>query len=137
MRRRLEDHLRDDDRAAWVVAIRGRPHAAVDLLVAAKNAAGELSWQGKPAPAISAAVVSSAASPDAILSGRLFRTRRTTVSAPVRLLVENGFEVLPTFDHPHVSILLPVGDLETAGRLRDLFGAEQPNPHYRSRRSKP
>lgn len=137
MRRRLEDHVRAADRSAWTVAIRGRPHEPEDLLLSAKNAAGELSWMGEPALVISAAAVSPTWVPATILSGRLFRTRRATICAPVSLLVEHGFDVLPTFADPHISILLPIADIATARRLRELFGAEQPNPHYRSTRRKP
>lgn len=70
-----------------------------------------------------------------MLAGPRLRTRRTYASAPVSELLEGGFQVLPTFAVPHVSVVLPAYDDDVVRALVDILGPEHVNPYYLRKRS--
>ena len=126
----IEDHLRDEDPAAWTLVIRGRPLTVEGLLLAAGRTVSEFTWQGAPVAAVSAEVTGPGRSTDEVLAGPRLRTRRTYASAPVSALIGSGFPVLPTFTSPHVSIVFPAYDETSARALVDILGPEHENPYF-------
>ena len=69
-------------------------------------------------------------STDELLAGPRLKTRHTYAETPVAILIEAGFAALATFSAPHASIVLPDYDEASVQVLIELFGPEQPNPHY-------
>lgn len=126
----IEDHLRDEDPGEWTLVIRGRPLTLEGILLAAGRTVSEFTWRGMPVAAVSAEVTGPDRSTDEILAGPRLRTRRTYASAPVSALRDAGFEVLPTFIAPHVSVVLPAYDETSVRALVDILGPEHVNPHY-------
>lgn len=75
------------------------------------------------------------------LSGEHLETRtqieRLTVIRRVTAgeLIDAAFELLPTFQRLHFTLLLP--DLDRVEELLDLLGPERPNPRYGQRQRPP
>ncbi len=134
--KRLEDFLRDDDPDDWELVIRGRQFDPARMLADALDMLELYTWKGKPVVAVSASLVHRGQTVDELLAERRLRTRRDVVVAPVADVVAAGFPVLPTFDAPHVSIVLLEPTVADATRLRELFGDPTPNPHYDDTRKK-
>lgn len=58
------------------------------------------------------------------------RIRLTTVAR----IITNGFSLLPTFDEPHFTLVVPDDDDVTLARLIRTFGEPIPNPGFDARR---
>lgn len=114
----------------WELVVRGRPLTVDGLLTAAARTLAEFSWKGEPLAAISGEITGSDRTTADLLSGPRLRTRRTYATVQVEELLEFGFEVIPTFATPHVSIVLPRYDCESVRSLLDRFGPEQTNPYF-------
>ncbi len=67
------------------------------------------------------------ASLDGILSGKL-PTYRVVYLATAGRLIEAGFDLLPTFGRPHMTLLL--GGLDRVEPLLELLGPTRANPRY-------
>lgn len=133
----VEQHVREgeklDLRADLV--IRGWPLTVDGLLCNADATRRRYSFQREPFVAVSAEIADVDWSVDEILSGPRLRTRRTYASATAGVLVDAGFELLPTFAAPHYSIKLMSYTETQAERLIDALGDAQPNPFFTRRSS--
>jgi hypothetical protein len=112
------------------LVVRGWPLTVDGLLRNADSARSRYSHRGMPFVAVSSEVVIEGWSLDRILAGPRLRTRRRFAAAPVRSIVESGFELLPTFAAPHYSILLPAYTEREAQRLLDVLGEVSINRHH-------
>ena len=70
---------------------------------------------------------------DSILMGSRLRSRRSYAISLVGDLMAVGFDLAPTFQAPHYSVLLPSYTQEAAARLVEVFGEVKPNPYFRRR----
>jgi hypothetical protein len=112
------------------LVVRGWPLTVDGLLRNADAARSRYSHREMPFVAVSSEIVIEGWILDRILAGPRLRTRRRFAAAPVRSIVESGFELLPTFAPPHYSILLPAYTEREAQRLLDVLGEISINPHY-------
>lgn len=67
---------------------------------------------------------------DAILAGPRLRMRLRFAVVDAASPAGEGFELLPTFAAPHVSVVLPSYTEDVAERLLDVFGEVQINPYH-------
>ena len=129
----MESSVRAENIATDDVVVRGNPLTIQGLLGHAQRTATIFTWRGEALLAVSAAVTGVGRSVDDLLASPNLRTRSTFASAPVATLVAAGFEVLPTFAAPHVSIVLPKYDDRVAELLLAALGPVQQNPHRERR----
>jgi hypothetical protein len=127
----IESYLREEqapDPAADIV--RGWPLTVDGLLRNAESTRGRYTWKGQPVGAISTEITGDRFTLGTILAGPRLRTRSRYACAPVRLVVESGFELLPTFGEPHYSLLLPSYDETSVRKLLRLLGEVERNPFF-------
>jgi hypothetical protein len=122
----IEDHVRagevlDLDRQ---YVIRGWPLTAVGLLANAEATASRYSYRADPLLAVSPGWDA-----ELILSGRRMRTRRSYAMASAGSVLDGGFELLPTFDAPHYSVVMGPYTEDEAQRLLQAFGDVLANPY--------
>ena len=126
----IEEYLRDGEELVAVRLIRGWPLTVEGLLRNADATRRRYSRAGQPLIAVSAEATVGDWSVDAILAGARLRTRLRYAVVDAEVLVEGGFELLPTFAAPHVSVVLPSYTEEVAERLLNVFGEVRINPHH-------
>lgn len=126
----IEEHLRYGEELDDVLVVRGWPLTVEGLLRNADATRRRYSRAGEPFVAISAEAVMPGWPVDAILSGPRLRTRLRYAAVDAGSLVEAGFDLLPTFAPPHVSVVLPSYTEDVAERLLDVFGEVRINPHH-------
>ncbi len=97
------------------------------------TARSRYSLAGEPFVAISAEVTIPGWDVDSILKGPRLRSRRSYAIAPVHDLIEAGFDLIPTFDAPHYSVVLPSYTEASAGLLVEACGEGKPNPDFERR----
>jgi hypothetical protein len=112
------------------VVIRGGPDSSEKLRSHAQRTARAFALDGVPALGISVFAGLDdigAASVDGVLAGKL-ATYRVVHLVEAGALLSEGFQLLPTFTRPHMTLLLTsLDDLEP---LVKLLGPASPNPHY-------
>ncbi len=126
----IEKHLRDQEELAGVQVVRGWPLTVEGLLRNADATRRRYARAGQPLVAISAEAAIAGWSVDAILAGARLRTRLRYAVVDADTLLEAGFELLPTFAAPHVSLVLPSYTEDVVERLLDVFGEVRINPHH-------
>ncbi|MGH9281082.1 MAG: hypothetical protein ACRD12_23720 [Acidimicrobiales bacterium] len=126
----IDPYVRDGDDLRSASVVRGWPLTVEGLLRNADATRRRYSRRGEPLVAISAEAAISGWSVDAILAGPRLRTRLRYAVANADSLVEEGFELLPTFAVPHVSVVLPSYTGEVAEKLLHLLGEVHINPHH-------
>lgn len=131
----IEGALRGVPIGTGELVVRGNPLTVRGLLGHAQRTAKIFTWRGETLYAVSAAVTGPGRNVDDLLASPNLRTRSTYASAAVTALNTVGFEVLPTFTAPHVSIVLPKYDEQTAEALLIALGPVRQNP-YCERRSR-
>lgn len=112
------------------LVVRGWPLTMDGFLRNADATRRRYSLAGKPLVAISAEVTVTGWNVDTILSGPRLRVRRSYAAALVGSLADLGFKLLPTFQAPHYSVVLPAYTEEVAQRLLDVLGEVRGNPYY-------
>ncbi len=112
------------------LVVRGWPLTIDGVLRSADATRRRYSLAGKPLVAISAEVTVTGWNVDTILSGPRLRVRRSYAAALVGSLADVGFKLLPTFQAPHCSVVLPAYTVEVAQCLLDVLGEVRGNPHY-------
>lgn len=127
----IEDHVRagevlDLDRQ---YVIRGWPLTAVGLLANAEATASRYSYRADPLLAVSVEMTMPGWDAELILSGRRMRTRRSYAMASAGSVLDGGFELLPTFDAPHYSVVMGPYTEDEAQRLLQAFGDVLANPY--------
>ena len=65
----------------------------------------------------------------------LLRVRRNVRTADGHSVVAAGFVLLPTWDYPHWTVIVPEPEPRQFARIRALFSTPIPNPTYQPRRS--
>lgn len=131
----IEDMLRPGevlDLDAHLV-LRGWPVDVAGILRNADLTRSRYSLAGEPFVAISAEVTIPGWDVDSILKGPRLRSRRSYAIAPVHDLVDAGFDLIPTFNAPHYSVVLPSYTEGFAALLVEAFGDVKPNPHFERR----
>ncbi len=118
----IEEHLRAEGELGAAPVVRGWPLTVDGLLRNADATRRRYSRAGEPLVAISAEAAIAGWSVDAILVGARLRTRLRYAVVDAESLVEAGFELLPTFAAPHVSVVLPSYTEDVAERLLDARG---------------
>lgn len=130
----IERYIRRGRPSDGALVVRGSPFSVEQLIRAAERTSTRFSWNGTPLVAVSAVLAASPADlNDALLDTNL-RTRRTYRVATVGALRAAGFEVLPTFQAPHVSVVMATLTTNAARELGDALGRETLNPHYARQR---
>lgn len=130
----IEPHVRtvivatDDN-----VVVRGWPLTVDGLLRNADATRSRYSLGGKPLVAVSVVVAERAWSLDGVLSGPRLRTRTRYAVAPVRAVLEAGFQMLATFAEPHWSVVLPAYTSADAQALLSVLGPAMINPYFERR----
>jgi hypothetical protein len=127
----IEDHVRAGevlDRDGQYV-IRGWPLTTVGLLANAKATASRYSYRAEPFLAASVEMTMPGWDAERILSGRRMRTRRSYAMVPASSVLGAGFELLPTFDAPHYSIVMGPYTEDEAQRLLRALGDLLANPY--------
>jgi hypothetical protein len=128
----IEGHLRSGellDPDAQLV-VRGWPLTVHGLLRNADATQRRYSLAGEPLVAISAEVTVAGWDVDRMLAGPRLRTRRSYAVALVGRVLEAPFDLLPTFQAPHYSVVLRSYTEGEAERLVAVFGAVRANPYY-------
>ena len=128
----IEAHFRSSeplDPDAQLV-IRGWPLTVDGLLRNADATQRRYSLGGEPLVAISAEVTIAEWDVDRILAGPRLRTRRSYAAALVGRVLDAQFDLLPTFQAPHYSVVLRSYTEGGAERLVAVFGAVRANPYY-------
>lgn len=115
------------------LVMRGWPVDVAGILRNADLTRSRYSLAGEPLVAISAEVTIAGWDIDSILKGLRLRSRRSYAVAPVHDLVEVGFDLIPTFNAPHYSVVLPSYTETSAALLVEAFGEVKPNPHFERR----
>lgn len=125
----LRDHVREESVGDARVVVRGGPDTVAKIRAHAERLERAYVLDGEPVLGVSAFAVFDDVGP-ASMSGVFGRlsTYRTVHVAPASALVDGGFELLETFQRPHVTVL--IRSLDDADRLLDLFGPGQDNPRY-------
>lgn len=127
----IEPHLRHGEELDGAsVVVRGWPLTVDGLLRNAEATSQRFERAGEPLIAVSAELTSAAWDLDRILSGPRLKTRSRYAAAPPPDLIDAGFELLPTFAPPHVSVVLGAYDEATAELLIDALGDVHRNPYY-------
>lgn len=109
--------------------IRGWPLTAAGLLANAEATASRYSYRAEPFLAVSVEMTMTGWDPERILSGRRMSTRRSYAIAPARSVLGGGFELLPTFEAPHYSIVMGPYTEDGAQRLLQALGDVLANPY--------
>ena len=131
----IEDKLRPGeilDPASHLI-MRGWPVTADGILANADRTRVRYSLAGEPFVAISAEATIAGWDVDTILMGARLRSRSSYAISPVGDLIAAGFDLAPTFQAPHYSVLLPSYTQEAAARLVEVFGEVKLNPYSRRR----
>ncbi len=115
------------------LVMRGWPVDIPGILRNADSTRSRYSLAGEPFVAISAEVTIPGWDVESILKGSRLRSRRSYAIAPVRDVIEAGFDLLPTFNAPHYSVVLPSYTEGVAALLVEAFGEVKPNPHFEGR----
>ncbi len=123
---RAGEHL---DRTAELV-VRGWPLTVEGLRRNASATSSRFERAGVPFTAISAEVAVRGWTVDAILSGPRLRTRSRYAAVAAIVLLDAGFELLPTFAAPHYSVVLEPYTSARVEELLDLLGEIHANPHF-------
>lgn len=129
----IEGRLRRADLANSELVLRGTPVTVAALLDQAEKMAKLYSFRGEALYAVSAAATAPGTTLDDLLTGSSLRTRHSYTTARVSAVVSAGFEVLPTFGAPHVSIAWPRYHADVAQRLQEVLGPLIRNPHFEGR----
>lgn len=132
----IEDLLRSGevvDADAHLV-MRGWPVDVAGILRNADLTRSRYSLAGDPFVAISAEVTIPGWDVETILTGPRLRSRRSYAMAPVRSVIEAGFDLIPTFNAPHYSVVLPSYTEADAARLVEALGQVKPNPRFERRK---
>lgn len=124
-----DEHLHGDA----LLVVRGWPLTLEGFLRNADATRHRFSRGGEPFVAISAEVTVAEWTLESILAGPRLRTRSRYAAVASRVLVETGFELLPTFAAPHCSIALPAYTSRRAQQLLEVLGDVRPNPHHTGR----
>jgi hypothetical protein len=127
--------LRDFVRAETVppkatLIVRGGPDSAMKLMSHAERVRRAFVLDGGPVLGISVFAALDDIGPaslDGIQAGKV-STYRVVHLVAVGQVLDAGFMVLPTFDRPHVTLLLDT--LERVETLLELLGPPQTNPRY-------
>lgn len=129
---RIEDHLRTGELLDLDSqhVLRGWPLTTAGLLANAEATAARFSYRAGLFVAVSVEVTMPGWDEARILSGRRLRTRRAYSSAVARSVLAAGFELLPTFDLPHYSVVLPSYTERDAAHLLHVLGDVLVNPYY-------
>jgi hypothetical protein len=109
--------------------IRGWPLTTVGLLANAEATASRYSYHAEPFLAVSVEMTMPGWDAERILSGRRMRTRRSYAMAPASSVLAGGFELLPTFDAPHYSVVMGPYTEGEAERLLQALGDLLVNPY--------
>jgi hypothetical protein len=112
------------------ILVRGGPDTAEKLRTHAQRVRRAFVLDGHPVLGISVFAALDDIGPaslDAILSRRL-TTYRVVHLVTAGELVEAGFEMLPTFGRPHMTLLL--GSEDRVESLLEALGPAQANPRY-------
>lgn len=111
------------------MVVRGGPDSATKLVAHARRTARAFVLDGLPVLGISAFAALDDVGPSSLLGilQRMSTYRVVHVVAAARL-IEAGFGVLPTFERPHVTVVL--GAQRDVGALVALLGDGEPNPRY-------
>lgn len=125
----LRDHVREESLGDALVVVRGGPDNVAKIRAHAERLERAYVLDGEPVLGVSVFAVLDDVGP-ASLSGVFGRlsTYRTVHIAPTSALVDGGFELLATFQRPHVTVLLR--SLDDAEKLLEVFGPGQENPRY-------
>lgn len=115
------------------LVMRGWPVDVAGILRNADLTRSRYSLAGQPFVAISAEVTIPGWDVDLILRGSRLRSRRSYAIAPVRDVAEAGFDLIPTFNAPHYSVVLPSYTETVAALLVEAFGEVKPNAHFERR----
>lgn len=127
----LRDFVRLESlpRTATII-VRGGPDTAEKLRTHAQRVRRAFLLDGDPVLGISVFAALDDIGPaslDAILSGKL-STYRVVHLVTAGQLAEAGFEMLPTFGRPHMTLLLSSEDQVES--LLEVLGTAQTNPRY-------
>ena len=112
------------------LVVRGGPDTAAKLRSHAERLRRAYLLDGAPVLGISVFAALDDIGPaslDAILAGKL-STYRVVHLSTVGAMTAAGFGLLPTFQRPHMTVLLD--DLDQVDALADVLGPPQPNPQY-------
>lgn len=115
------------------LVMRGWPVDVAGILRNADLTRARYSMAGEPLVAISAEITLPGWDVESILKGERLRSRRSYAIAPVREILAAGFDLMPTFNAPHYSVVLPSYTEADAARLVEAFGEVKPNPHFERR----
>jgi hypothetical protein len=121
--------------------VRGGPDSVAKLAAHAERLRRAFVLDGAPVLGISVFAASDDIGPascDGIAAGKL-STYRVRHRVPVGKVTAAGFPLLPTFERPHMTLVL--ASLDRVAVLVDLLGPAEPNPQYgeltRRRRRRP
>lgn len=99
------------------------------MLANAEATASRYSYRADPFLAVSVEMTMPGWDAELILSGRRMRTRRSYAMASAGSVLDGGFELLPTFDAPHYSVVMGPYTEDEAQRLLQAFGDVLANPY--------
>jgi hypothetical protein len=88
------------------------------------------SLAGEPLVAISAEVTMPGWGVESLSAGSRLSTRRSYASAVAYDVIEEGFQLLPSFSAPHYSIVLDNYTEHSVQRLISVLGDARPNPYH-------
>jgi hypothetical protein len=129
----IEVYLRNEvPPVETVVVVRAGPLTVEKLLEHARREQDRFSYRGRVMPSISVDAAVGGWTVEAILRDRLW-SRSSYATTTVGVLMDAGFELLPTFEVPHCDILLPAANRDEADTLVSLFGVAERNPFRRRR----
>lgn len=127
----LRASVRDDAPSRdTTIVVRGGPDTAEKLVTHAERVRRAFVLDGEPVLGISVFAALDdigPASVDGLLAGKL-ATYRVVYLPSLQDLVGAGFEVLPTFVRPHLTVVL--GGLDQVEPLLAAVGPARDNPHY-------
>lgn len=112
------------------LVVRGWPLTVEGLMRNADATRNRFARGALPFAAVSAEVTVEGWTVDSILAGPRLRTRSRYAAVSAGVLVDGGFELLPTFAAPHYSIVLEPYTSERLEELLELLGEIQDNPHF-------
>ncbi len=124
--------LRSDD----VIVIRGGPDAVQKILAHARRLNTIYVLDALPVLGVSIVAAMDDLGPASLpqlLATRLASYREVHLPRAGDLIAA-GFELLPTFDRPHFTVVLPDASPASADRLLKAVGPASDNPYYQGRR---